>query len=59
MASYFNIMKGDTSSNSNDSLFPTLSYKERLIGFACCSFLGRIFTFNFKAILSKYYPLSL
>jgi hypothetical protein len=31
--------------NNNDSLFPTLSLKERLIGFAICFILGSLIQF--------------
>ena len=27
--------------NENESLFPSLTYKERLMGFAFCSILGK------------------
>lgn len=35
----FDIM-GPTAKNENESLFPSLSYRERLIGFAFCFFMG-------------------
>lgn len=41
MLQIFDIGTGPTK-NDNESLFPTLSYKERLMGFAFCSFLGML-----------------
>lgn len=35
----FDIM-GPTAKNENQSMFPSLSYRERLIGFAFCFFMG-------------------
>lgn len=31
---------GPSSKNENDSLFPSLTYRERLIGFAFCFIMG-------------------
>ena len=36
---------GDGNDNENDSIFPSLSLKERLIGFAICFGLGMLFQF--------------
>lgn len=42
MASFFNIIQesGAPTQQADDPWFPSLTYKERLIGFGACSIMG-------------------